>query len=169
MSNKLLSILVGGLTFGILTILAKIVGNAGAGTMGGLLSSAAYVAGAWVAVWTHTYLTAARPTLWQGAGVGALLGGVCALLVPVVSLVLVKAGFIPDPVAVLEAQLAAMPEEQRALTKQIFAFSQSPLGIALNAMVGTVLGALGGMAKAWMFNRKKRSSQPNSVSTPNVA
>lgn len=166
MANKLLSILLGGLTFGIVTIVAKLLGNAGAGIVGGLLSSAAYVIGAWATVWAYSGLTASQPELRQGAGMGAFLGGLCALVVPMVSLVLIRVGIVSDPVAVLEQQLAAMPEAQRALAKQIFEFSRSPLGIVTNAVVGAILGALGGGARAWVFRQQKEVSQPGPASTP---
>lgn len=157
MKQKFLSATVGLLSYAVLAVVAGMLGQqgGGAGMLGGVVSSVAFVAAGFATVWAHAGLYGHETTGRRAAGFGAITGLVAAVLAYGATLLLILVGVMADPVVVIESQLAGMPPDQREIARSVVAFSNSPLGALLNSVVGTALGALGGLLGGRLTGRRR--------------
>lgn len=160
MPNKLNSILIGGLIYGVLgTVISVLSASGGAmQNVGGVLCCLAIVGGAAGAVW-H-YATTYRLTIpaGQGAALGAGAGVLGAAVSGLLTWLLQLVGVIPDTAAQLERarrDLASqgMSPEQIEMAMQWGEMFSGPIGIVSALVVSALLGALIGAIAALIFKR----------------
>ncbi|ACY48804.1 hypothetical protein [Rhodothermus marinus] len=150
MQEKLPSILLGGAVVGVANVLIAQIP-----VVGGCLACLLYIGAGMLAVWHYT--NAYRVTLpgGQGAVMGLLAGIVAALTSGVLSILLIRIGVLPDPIAAMEAsgQLSQMPPEQAEMTVRVVRMLTGPLGLLIGAVIGGLIGLIGGVIGAATFKK----------------
>ena len=152
MENKWPSILIGALAYALIAIAIAFLGLTGisAGAIGCLV----ILSSGLVAVWHYTSTNHLTIPLGSGAGIGALAGLVGALIGGAVSLLLVNAGILPDPMELARQQFIdqGMSEADMEQAMQMAeSFSNPVIGLVIGTAFGALFGALGGLLGAVFF------------------
>lgn len=160
MTDKWTSILIGALTYVLLGTLMSAFGS-GAGPFAAVLSCLVIILSAIVAVWHYTNTNSATISGGEGAGMGALVGLIGAVIAGILGYILISMGAIPDPMDAAMQQMRdqGLTEEQIEQSMAMAeTFSSPVIGIAIGAVFGLIGGAIGGAIGAAMF--KKGGPEP---------
>lgn len=145
MPSKIQSILLAGAAIGVLAALFSLIPMAGS-----CLACIAYLAAGVVAVWHYTSTHQLTITGGQGAGLGALAAVMAGIVAAVLSYVFSAIGLMPNMQEMMRAQFESSGMDPDQI-EQMIAIFESPLviaglylvGLAVNAIVGAVGGAVG--------------------------
>ena len=161
MSDKTVSILIGGLSIGVVTTILSIFSsnpNSPVSSCIGCFICLLYIGTGLLAVWHYTKNTQTTISGGEGAGMGALAGIVAAGLGGVLGLLMRAIGLLPnvdDLIRQLEdsGQMDQVPAEQLDLIYQIIEVSAGPLGIVIGIVFGVIAGVIGGAIGASVFKK----------------
>ena len=156
MSPKMQSMVMGGLVGGLLLVLSAFFGQSSQ-IVSGIMCCVAGIAGPLLASWHYTSNSELTMSSGQGAGLGAVVGSISALISTIFNYALQAAGILPTQEEGIEMARRTM-EEQGMSAEQIeqnlqFAemFSSPVLAIGVGLVMMVVIGAIGGIIGAAMF------------------
>ncbi len=160
MTSKWTSILIGVLAYVFLSLLSNVLAS-GAGPLGAVIGCLVVLVSGIAAVWHYTSTNGLTIAGGTGAGMGALVGLMGALISVTLSYVLISAGVLPDPseLAMQQMRERGMTREQMEQAEGMAQMFSSPLVVTLFAAVfGAIGGAVGGALGASLF--KKGGPEP---------
>lgn len=143
MPSKTPSILIGAAVYVALALLISFLRLTG--VVGGLLGCLVIFTAGLVAVWHYTSTYHLTIPAGQGAGMGALAGLVGALVGGALSLALISAGVLPDPMELARQQMVGQGMSEAEMD-QALAMAESLSNPVIGLVIGTVVGALFGAA-----------------------
>lgn len=154
MSEKNLSVLIGGLAGGLLAILLTIPQN----QFLGCLACLCYVGCGLVAVWHYTNTNSLTISGGEGAGMGALAGIVGGVVASLLGWLFRLIGLLPgaeEAIRQLEesGQLDQMDESTAEFMYQLTEFSTGIGGAVLGVVIALILGVIGGAIGAAVFKK----------------
>ena len=166
MSGKALSIVIGGVSIGVLASVLGLLNRNPTGVGAqclGCVICLLYLAPGLIAVWHYTSTNQLTITGGEGAGMGAMAGLVAGLTSGILGLLFRGIGLMPsaDEIMLQLEQTGAldqMPAEQADMMYQIMEFTTGPIAIVIGVVIGVILGVIGGAIGASLF--KKAAPEP---------
>ena len=154
MSEKNLSILIGGLAGGLLAVLLSLPQN----QFLGCLACLSYVGCGLVAVWHYTNTNTLTIAGGEGAGIGALAGVVGGVVSSLLGWFFRMIGLLPgteEAIQQLEdsGQLDQMDENTAEMMYQFIEFSTGIGGVVISVIIAVILGVIGGAIGAAVFKK----------------
>ena len=162
MSDKIQSILIGGIAAGVLAVVFSIPQNCL-----GCLACLCYVGSGLVAVWHYTKTNTLTIKGGEGAGLGAMAGVVSGVVAGVLGLIFRAIGLLPGVDDIIEKMVEDGQLEQLdpETAEMIYSFIETFAGIGgivFGVIFAVILGVIGGAIGAAVF--KKGTATPGEVS-----
>ena len=162
MSDKIQSVLIGGVAAGMLAVVFEIPQNCV-----GCLSCLCYVGAGLLAVWHYTNTNTLTIKGGEGAGLGAMAGVVSGVVAGILSLVFKAIGLLPSVDDIIEkimddGQLDQLDPETAEMIYSFIETSSGIGGLVFGVIIGVILGVIGGAIGASVF--KKGSETPGEAS-----
>ncbi|MFQ5570824.1 MAG: hypothetical protein ACE5G0_14165 [Rhodothermales bacterium] len=159
MSEKIPSILIGGVATGVVAVLLSIPQNQCLGCVVCLLYAGAGV----LAVWHYTKEHSLTMTGGEGAGIGAMAGIVAGIIVIILSLIFRAIGLLPGPEEIItqleeSGQFDQLSDDQLDMVMGILDFMMGVGGYVLTIVFSVIMAVIGGIIGASIF--KKGSDTP---------
>ena len=162
MSDKIPSVLIGGVAAGVLAVLFSIPQNCL-----GCLACLCYVGAGLGAVWHYTNTNTLTIKGGEGAGLGAMAGVVSGVVAGILSLVLKAIGLLPGVDDIIEqmeqtGQLDQLDPETADMIYSFIEVTAGIGGIVFGVIVAVIFGVIGGAIGAAVF--KKATETPGEAS-----
>ncbi len=162
MSDKIQSILIGGIAAGVLAVVFSIPQNCL-----GCLACLCYVGSGLVAVWHYTKTNTLTIKGGEGAGLGAMAGVVSGVVAGVLGLIFRAIGLLPGVDDIIEkmvedGQLEQLDPETAEMIYSFIETSAGIVGIVFGVIFAVILGVIGGAIGAAVF--KKGTATPGEAS-----
>lgn len=159
MSGKSTSILIGVLTYVLLGTVSTFFSSGG--ILDGVFGCLVVLLSAAVGVWHYTSTNTVTISGGEGAGMGALIGLIGAVIAGALGYFLISIGALPDPMIAAEQRLRDQGMSADEIDQAMgFAesFSSPLFGMLIGAVFGLIGGAIGGAIGAALF--KKGGPEP---------
>lgn len=159
MSDKIQSVLIGGIAAGVLAVLLSLPQN----QCLGCLVCLCYVGSGLLAVWHYTNTNSLTIKGGEGAGIGAMAGVVCGVVGGVLGLIFRAIGLLPGVEEIIEqiqqgGQFDQLDPDTADMIYRWIEISAGVGGIVIGIVFAVILGVVGGAIGASIF--KKGSATP---------
>ena len=162
MSDKIQSVLIGGVAAGVLAVVFSIPQNCV-----GCFSCLCYVGAGLLAVWHYTNTNTLTIKGGEGAGLGAMAGVVSGVVAGVIGLIFRAIGLLPGVDDIIEQieEAGQFDQFDPETVDMIYSFIEAStgiVGIVIGVIIAVILGVIGGAIGAAVF--KKGTATPGEAS-----
>ena len=163
MSDKLPSVLIGGVATAVVVTILSLPQN----QCLGCLVCLCYVGSGLIAVWHYTNTNTLTIKGGEGAGLGAMAGVVCGVVAGILGLIFRAIGLLPGVDDIIEqmeqgGQLDQLDPETADMIYSFIEFTAGIGGIVFVLIIAVIFGVIGGAIGASVF--KKGTTTPGEVS-----